>query len=317
MIKWLLRGVVVFTILVVIALFVAMGQIDIAARSAIEKGGAHALGVSTTLDDIRVGILSGAVRMKTLQIGNPEGFETSHFVRLGDGTVAVKLGSLMEDLVVLPELTLLGIDMNLEKRDGKANYNVILDNLKKFQSDSPEEKAPPDEGIERKYVIRKVTLRDITVQADLLPVGGSLTRIPIKIDAIELENVGSDSDKALLLSELMGILTHAILTGIVEKAGNLIPSDMLHELSNALASVEGLAGASIKLVGDISQQAGQITKEVAKIADSVTGTVGNIGKSAEGIGSAVDDLGKNVDGVGESISEGVGGLLNLGKKKEQ
>ena len=319
MFKWLLRGVIVFIILLVIAIFVVMSSIDSSARSAIEKGGTHALDVPTTLADIRVGLLSGKVSLKSLQIGNPAGFETPHFFRLQDGNVAVDLGTLLGNLIELPELTLSGIEMNLEKRDGKANYSVILDNLKRFQGDgaTPEEGKtdhadPAEEAGGRKYIIRKVTLHDISVQADLLPIGGKLTRVPIKIEAIELENVGSDSSRQVLMSELMGLLTHAILTGIVQKAGDLIPADILGELSNGLGAVQGLAGASIKVLGDVTEdftkQAGEITKGITDIAGSATEKLSeNIGDGVKNIGSAAEDVGKGV--------EGIGGLLG-GKKEE-
>ena len=314
MFQWLLRGVLLIVVVVVIAIFVVMSSIDSAAKIAIEKGGTRALDVSTTLDDIRVGMLVGAVNMKQLEIGNPAGFETPHFFQLRDGNVSVTPRSLLGDLIELPELTLIGIDMHLEKRQGKANYTVILNNLKQFQSVSGKP-TPADDAESHKYVIRKVVLRDITVQADLLPIGGKLTRIPIKIEAIELENVGADSDREVMMSELMGLLTHAILNGIVQKTGDLIPSDILGDLAHGLAAVEGLADLSVKVVGDITQgvaaEVGQITGEITKGVSNVTESVGKtlpkgISEGVKGIGGRLEDVGEH---GGETLKKGLDGLF--------
>ena len=43
------------------------------------------------------------------------------------------------------------------------------------------------------------------------------------IEEIRLENVGSDTDRGILLSELAGVMVKAILVAVLDKAGTLIP----------------------------------------------------------------------------------------------
>ena len=136
--------IVLVVLLVIVVVVVALSMIDRIAKAGVEQGGTYALGVKTTLDDISVAIFAGQCGMEGLKVANPEGFDSDRFLGLNTGQVAVSLGSLMEDTVVVPTLTLTGIDLYLEKKGDKGNYDVILENLKKFES-KPDE-APDEEG---------------------------------------------------------------------------------------------------------------------------------------------------------------------------
>ena len=180
MLKVVVLGVVVLVLLVVGVVFLS---IDGIAKSAIERGATYALGVKTTVDKADVGVLGGRFSMAGLDVANPEGFEQDHFLQLGVGAVAVSLGSLREDTVRLPSLTLDNIDMNLERKDGSSNYGVILDHLKSLESgERPPE--PSDEGPRKKFVIEEVVITDVKV--DLIGFGGALNRVEVPIDEIRL-----------------------------------------------------------------------------------------------------------------------------------
>ncbi len=285
--KWVLRIVLAVVVVVIVAVVLVVIYIDSVARTGVERGGTYALGVDTTLDAMDVGVLSGSVEMAKLEVGNPEGFDTPHFLRLDSGRVVASLGSLMKEKIIVPELTLSGISMNLERKRGKANYKVIMDNLKRFES--KEDAAPEEQKEGKKFIINELAIRDIQVQVDLLPVAGERTRVPVKIERIEMANVGSDGDEGIALAELVGILTKAILTAVVENAGDRIPADIAGELGTGLAGLTGLGGGTMEVVGQVT-----------------TGT-----------GEAAKKVGQRVEGAGKTLKKGLGGLLDRGKGKEE
>ena len=289
-------------VLVVIASLVLW--IDHVAKAAVEGGATYALGVRTTLDAMDVGVLSGEVEMSELNVRNPAGFKTPHFLRLDDGSVAVSLGSLMEEKVILPELTLSGLNVNLERSGGKANYKVIMDNLKKFES---KEEPPADEQKEgKRFVIEKVSIRDVRVNVDLLSIGGELTRIPMTIERIELENVGSDTDRGILLADVIDILIKAILTTVVQKCGDLLPADVLGELNGGLEQLSGLGATAVQVVG-------RVTSDVQEAAEQL----GEMGKEAEeAIGEGAKEVGKGLQDAGKELEKGIGDLIGVGKEKD-
>lgn len=283
--KALIRIIVAVVLLVVIGVIIALLFIDRLARNGVERGATYALGVPTTLQSADVRVMAGEFTMGGLHVANPQGFTTSHFLTMNDGDVAVALTTLREETVELPRLELTGIDVNLEKKDGKSNYNAILENLKRFEQKDP----PPDQEAGKKFVIREVVIHDITAHVDVLPVGGELTRLELPIDEITLKDVGTDTDRGMLMSELSGTILKAIFAGILRKGGDLLPDDLLNDLGGAL---DGL--------GDI----GQFGVEVA-------------GQALGEIGTGAGEVGKGAGEVLKGVGEGLGGLLGGDKDNDE
>lgn len=318
-------------LLPVIGVAAALYWIDAIAKAGVEHGATYALGVRTTLDSMSVGVIRGRVALGGLDVANPAGFKADRFMRLNQGRVGVSLGSLREDTVVLPELRLTGLDVNLERGKDKGNYEVILDGLKKFEN--ADAKSPPQQKPGKKFVIRLVTVEDVDVQVDVAALGGSLgkvglsgpaTSLPLHFDKIELRDIGSETDGGMLLSQLSGLLTRAILEAIVKQGGSVIPDIITGELSRGLNSLGGLGEVSIQVVGDVTTmidgQVKNVTGLGGQILDGAGKTVEGLGKGAGEVGKGVTDvLGKTGEAVGEGvgkIGEGLGGLLGGKKEKE-
>lgn len=295
--------------------------IDGIAKVGVETGATYALGVETTLERMSIGVFSGEAGMSKLNVRNPVGFDTPHFLELGNGNVAVSLGSLMDDTVVVPELTLSSLSMNLERKGGKANYQVILDGLKRFDTredappSAPQDKAEAEEG--KKFIVRHVAINDVNVQVDWLPVGGELTRVPLRIERIELHDVGSESANGVQLAELTGILIKAILISVADKGGNLIPADIAGELSKGLEGLTGLGDATVQVVGEVTTV---VDGQVRKVGEAGKKLVEKLGEGGGELGEGAQDVGKKVgeglQDVGDQLKKGVGGLLPK-KKKDQ
>ncbi len=187
--KKLIKLVAVLLVLLVLATIAVALYIDTIAKTAIERGATYALGVKTTLGSADVGLLSGTFSMGDLTVANPAGFESPHFTHLQEGGVEVAFGSLREETVELPTLTLSGLDIHLDKSEGKANYDVILENLSRFESGDDVEKETDG----KKFVINEILIQRIVVHVQLLPIGGDLTKLDVPIDEVRLRNVGSDA----------------------------------------------------------------------------------------------------------------------------
>ncbi len=293
--KRLLKLVAVLVILLVIGVVAAFFFIDRLAKTAVERGSTYALGVETTLESADVRIFKGEFDMGALHVSNPEGFKTPHFLTLDDGGVAVTLGSLREEIIELPTLHLTGIDINLEKQAGKSNYKVILENLKRLS-----EGKPADAESKTRYIVREVSMRDINVHVDVLPIGGEATRLHLDIPEITLTDVGSDTGKGVLMSELSGIIVKALFAAILQKGGDLLPGDLTGELGNALAAV-----------GDLGSFG-------AKVADELLHGVGEgLGGLIEGAGGIGEGAGKAIDEGLKGIGQGLGGLLGGQKENNE
>ena len=282
--KRLIRVFFALVLVVVIALVAAFVWIDRLAKAGIEHGTSYALGVQTSLEEIDIEVLAGKCSLSRLQVANPGGFDSPHFLTLDSGEVEVSLGSLRQDTVEVSRLGLSGIDVNLERKGGEKNYQVILDNVGRFESAEETEEAEKGEG--KKFVIREVDIRDVTVHIDLVPVGGELTKFEVEVPEIQLHDLGSDGEQGMPITEVTGVLLKAILQSAIENGKGVIPLDFASDLTTTLSG--------LKSIGDFGLD--------------FTGQVGDVGKD---VGEAVKKVG---EGAGE-VLKGFGGFLP--KKEDQ
>jgi hypothetical protein len=250
----------ILLLLCVGATFLFLNQL---AAKAVEKGGTYALGVPTTLSSARIHPVDGKFALLGMHVANPEGFSSPHFFELQVGELQVAMSSLTKDTVEAPQLELNGLDLNLERASGKTNYGAILDHLKRFESEGP----PKDDSGGKKFIVRDVLIRDITVHVDLVPVGGSLTKTTVSVPEIHLTNVGTGED-AKSISQLMSEILTAVLNAAVQSAGDLIPAEVLGDLKGGLSGLKGVAldlGKGIQGVGkEVGEKAGDLLKGVIK-----------------------------------------------------
>jgi len=285
-IRRIILGVIVLLVLVILSIPL---WIDRAARRGVEVGSEFALGVPTTLADADIGIFAGRTQLDGLNISNPKGFDSPHFLTLDKGRLAVSLGSLRTDTVEVPEFALEGIDVNLERKAGKANYQVIMGNLGRFES---KEESAQDSKSGKKFVIREILIKNVKVNVDLLPVGGSLTKTTVPIDEIRLKDVGTGSNKGVLISQLTDVLLKAIIMAAVEKGGGIIPADVLGELKGSLASLESLQQVGAQLAVNIDGTVKQITGQAGEAVKQVNQAVGDAAKNLTDQAKAVQDEAK-------------------------
>jgi hypothetical protein len=307
LIKILLALVIALVILLAIAAAVAFAYVDRIAKEGIERGGTYALGVQTTVGGADVGILGGTFGMNDLKVANVAGFPASHFLTLGDASVAVSLNTLRENTVVLPHLKLDEIDVHLEKKDGATNYNTILENLKKVSSGGEDKPAPqPAPGEEKKFIVNDLSITKVTVHVDLMEAGSAgaaivpLQKITIPIQEIKLQNVGKTGEgvagSGVTISQLTNIIVQAVIAAAVENGGGVIPGEILNDLKGKLASLGDLSKLDVKVLGDVKA------------------TVEELGKSAEDVKKKAEEA---VEKGKETIDEAKKALEGLIPKKKE
>jgi hypothetical protein len=232
-------------------------------RAGVERGGKYALGVDTKLDSASVSPMSGHLGLHGLEIANPSGFKGPYFLRLESADMNVSTASLTKDVVEAKSFLLDGIDLYLERANGKTNYGELLDSLKKLESKDKKKpaKGEPEEG-GKKFVIRDVRLTNLRVRSDFLPELGSVAKVAVTIPEIHLEDVGN-AEGGASVSEVISELLQAVLAAVVKAGGSILPTDLVKDVTVGLGSLGGDA----------------------------------LEKLGKGIGGALDGLGKGLDKV--------------------
>lgn len=239
----ILLGVVLVVLLIGVGIFA-----DGLVKKAIETGGTRALGVQTTVEDVDVGLFRGTLSLSDLAVENPPGFGDGRFLTLGEGTVAVSLLSLLGEKIEIAEVTLRDIAIRLVKTAQGSNYETILSTLggpvRGTPGGAPGGGSSEQQGAEegKRFVIQRLLIENVrvTVQPSKEL---NLGEVMIPIDRIELKEVGSESDKGVLLSDLSAIVVESILKRA--SVSGMLPNIIKGALDGKLAGLTALEDAGI------------------------------------------------------------------------
>lgn len=310
-IKILIGVVIVFVVLIAGIGITAMFMVDRLAKTTIERRGTYALGVETTVDSVDVQLMKQAFAMEGLNVSSPEGFGSA-FLKLG--SAGVTLDNVNGKVIELPTLSLRDIDVNLLKNDEGSNYGMILDNLKKFESDEGAGTPPPggeDEGW--KFVIKTVDIQNVKVHMELTSIGGDLTALDVDLDKIELRDLGT-AGKPIGAGDLIGIIVKSVLSAAVNKAGDLggRMGALVGDLSNGLGGLSSLGDQGVTVMMDVGGQLTDVTGEIAgelgqNLQKAAEEAAENVGKRVEEVTKGLGDVIKNPFGKTDDKKKGDGG----------
>jgi hypothetical protein len=260
-------------VVLVIAVGAVVFYLDRIVATAIEQSGTYALGVETGVDSVSIGLLSGRSAIRGLAVANPPGFERPHFLRMEEGSVDLRFNELLGDPVAVQRLAIRGVDLSLERRGGQLNYAPILKRLDQLAAEEAAGAAPAEEeaGPAKGFVIREVVIEGVRAHVDLVPSGGKLTKLSFEVPEIRLENVGSESEGGVQLTELTRILTTAVLEAVASQRGKL-PSGLVGDLKGRLRDLPAVAVELPRSADDLKG-----------LSDSGSGVVEEGKKAVEGL----------------------------------
>lgn len=285
--RFLIRSVTVVATLLIVAALVAWFMIDRIARTAVEQAGSAAVGVPVTLRSIAIRPLAGEVSLAGLSIANPPGYSDRPILLLDRGSVEVQIATLLEQQVRLSRLQLDGIDVRIEQRIGGSN---LKDLISKMPSSPPADpSAPPG----KRFMIEELAVRNVRVNAELLPVLGQATKVEFVIKEIKVADLDSDNAAGILLPQLTHQVVAAILAAVVEELAIKAPGNLVAGLGEGLHRLG---------VPELTMQVGDGFKQLG--GSIVSGT----GQAVQQVGQAIGEgVGKAVRGIGEGLGELFGG----------
>ncbi len=306
--KWLLRIGLVVVLLVVVAAVAGFILIDNIATAAVQKGAAFATQTDVAVEKVDVQVFGSTATIINLDISNPDGdylkvIETfpeeyqeafKSFLILGNGTAQITIGKVLSDKIEIDKVELSDIEISLVGKDGKKNYEIILEALKRFQGDAP----PKETESEKQVFIKELIISNITVYYyfDEDPALGAIAVGPKKIvmadkEPMVLKDVGSGGVP-------MSQITADIITDIMVQ----VTANLAGDLGGHM---KGLANSLIDTIG-----AGKFGETLGELG---------LGDSLEALGGLGIDLGDGVIKGGSDLIEGTGGAIKglLGGKKDE
>lgn len=258
-IRWPLR---ILVVLIVILLVIVLA-IDLIVETGVEKGATYALGVDTTIDDLSLSLLRGRLRMDGLRVDNPEGFKSENLMTSGTFELALQIGSLFTDTVEVDSFLLDGLDIHIEQGLGKSNVGVIMDNLKKFESDEPAEDESRQAG--KKVKVNKIVIRNVNAYFHI----GGAPAIKVPVGEIVITEISSDGG-GIMMGRLISKIMIAIFEGAFDAGKGKVSAETLKGMTSQLDELTSAAmehskkildGAS-KAVDDAGKSIGDLLKKL-------------------------------------------------------
>lgn len=221
--------VVLFVLILVVAMLINVFG-DRALKAGIEKGAEHALKVNVSLNNAALSIFGGTLNLNGLEIDNPQGYQHPQLLTLNSAFVAVNTRSLLSDTVEIQRIQLDNVALTIEQKGLTSNLQEILNNLPK--SDAP---AAPSDKPGKNLRINELQINGVEVNAKLLPVPGRADTVKLRVAPITLTNLGTDEE--IDVAELTSIILVAIAKGVMEQGKDILPMDMINDLSKGVLGI--------------------------------------------------------------------------------
>ena len=245
--KWVLRiGVVAIVLLVLVLLSVFIFL------NSIVKKGVETVGPVLTKVDVRLGSaklspFNGNGELSNLHVGNPEGYKTPAAIELRSVKVALKLRSVLSDVIVVDEVNIQGPEITFEGGLSGNNLSQILKNLEGAPEDvksTPKGKTSSEGG--KKFYVKDVVVNGGKISVSVTGMGGKAVTVPLP--PIHLTNIGSENNgvtAAQLCKEILKpIVSSAMKSGTeaITGLGGSAKDFGKGAAENAGKTVEGFKG---------------------------------------------------------------------------
>jgi len=275
--------------IVILAIIIVGGvtyYLDSIAKKAVEYGGSHALGVSTTVDTLHISLLDGSSSLNGLTIANPEGFSAKNFMALNQAKIAIDVHSLTSNIIHISEISLAGMQLNLEQSDQASNAKKIMTNLPASGKRDKQAETTKESGNQqpaqstsngsKKFIVDKLELSGISVTAQLQTLGTKVSDVKLSVPAIKLVNIGK-AQGGLTMPELMQYIVKQVIDAVAKNSKSISPA-LAMMLQGDLTSSEGLKAGALQAA---SAEVDKATKKLLKDANLSEGEEAEIQQAAD------------------------------------
>lgn len=249
--KKLLIRLLIALVVVVVLVVVAIGLfLDSAIKKGVETIGPQVTKVDVKLDGVSLSLLSGTGKVKGLVLGNPQGYQTPHAIRVGSTSVALSPGSLLSDKIVVRSIRVEAPEITIEGTLQGNNLSKILDNVNGAASGSGTDKsAPKSEKGGKKIQVDDFLMTGAKLSVSIGGLGGK--SVPVMLPDIHFTNLGTGPEGITAAD-----LTQRVLKEVV---------------ASATKAAAGYATEIGKGATDLTKEAGKnATESVGKATKGVT-----------------------------------------------
>jgi hypothetical protein len=253
--KIIIRIVTVLILLVIVGLVVLFFSLNSIVKKGVETVGPKLTKVDVKLGSADISPFSGSGKLSKLFVGNPADFKTPYAMQMDSIKVAVEIGSVTKDTIVINEIDIESPEIQFDGGLSGNNLSKIQDNL---SSGDAKNAAPASSSSgtekQKKFIVKDFVLRgakvhlNVTVPAVNIPMSAT-----VPIPDIHLQNIGQDSG-GVTAAELGQQVMKPLYDSVYKAAADLA--------SGAVKNVENLGkGAVSQVTSNIPGGIGDLFKK--------------------------------------------------------
>ena len=269
--RGLLIGGGAVIVAIVAAVIVLGSSIDSLVEAAVEEYGSEITGAKVALAEAEISPTSGEGALRGLTVGNPPGFQTDRAFRLGEIKVAIDIGTLTEDTIVIRELSILAPEITYELGENGSNFDALQRNVDSYMKarggggDSGAATRPGGDADEggKKLIIERLVVRNAKARVSAGVLAGKT--MDVDLPTIEMTDVGKDKGGAKP-GEVVDMVIAKVEGSLGGVLGTLDPAQLLDKMGVGEIGKKLLEGGGegAKVLQDGGEGAKKLIEDGAK-----------------------------------------------------
>jgi uncharacterized protein involved in outer membrane biogenesis len=192
---FIIGGVAV--VAVVAAVFIFISSLDGIVKKVIETVGSQVAGVDVRVAAVKISLTEGKGSITGLTVANPKGFATPTAFSLGQISLALDVGSVKQNPVVLKEIVIAAPVVTYELTAGGSNIEVLQKNVQSFAAKSGGGgKAEPQPEAKTEGSDKKIAIDRLAITGGQVNLSAAGNTISGKLGDIVLTGIGRESGGA-------------------------------------------------------------------------------------------------------------------------
>jgi hypothetical protein len=160
-------------------------------KKGIERYGTDVCGTRVTVGSVDISLKNGRGTVHDVRVANPDGFSHDSAVRLGDGTIAIDIGSIKRDPIVITEVRIQAPVVSAEIDEKLAtNVGIIRNHIENYQARAAKAEKQ-DSGLEKRIAIRSFVIEKGVLKGDATRIGQQ--KGEWDMPPVELSNLGGQT----------------------------------------------------------------------------------------------------------------------------
>ena len=214
---------IVFGVIIILLIIVLL-SLSFIIKNGIQHVGPIITGVPMSVKYVAFNPFEGAMTIKDLIVGNPQGYSSPYAVKLGHFHLDIGMKSLFSKKVLIERIEVKGVELNYETSLLlKNNIQEIQDNVNKLagenqkqekapeNKDQKQEKAPGQKPLQIDYL----ELRDITAWVIMK---GTPAKAPLIVAPIVMTQLGTGEDGITSVMVINDVLV-SMITSVTKLIG--------------------------------------------------------------------------------------------------